>query len=183
MDVNEEIVEQYLKIVKRWFCMTDIVYQVPRNWGNIDILAYDPIGKLYYDIEVKFRSAFKIPLSSFEANTEKDKFIDQITGIERNEKVQEIINTKAKKIFVTTYQLFGHKADKRKEMEDKFIGIVELKGYQCEIWYFDEIIPKLFEKTNEKGRYNTQLMQTIRLIKTYINDDKNPFWPKADVMG
>ena len=61
MDGNEEIVEQYLKIVKKWFCMTDIVYQVPRNWGNIDILAYDPNSKLYYDIEVKFRSAFKIP--------------------------------------------------------------------------------------------------------------------------
>ncbi|MEI6137930.1 MAG: hypothetical protein WCP85_01615 [Mariniphaga sp.] len=181
MDVNEEIVEQYLKIVKRWFCMTDIVYQVPRNWGNIDILAYDPIDNLYYDIEVKFRSAFSIPFSSFETNTEKDKFIDQITGKERNQKVEDIIKTKAKKIFVTTHQLFGRNADKRKEaekrkeMENKFINIIKSKGYECEVWYFDDIIRELFKATNTKGRYNTQLMQTIRLIKTYNNDDKNPF--------
>ena len=46
--------------------MTDIVYKVPNNYSNIDILAYSPKENLYYDIEVKFRSAFVIPLSSFD---------------------------------------------------------------------------------------------------------------------
>jgi hypothetical protein len=170
MDVNEEIVEQYLKIVKGWFCMTDIAYKVPNNYSNIDILAYNPKENLYYDIEVKFRSAFVIPLSSFDTNSEVEKFIHQLTRKERNEKIQEIINGPLKKMFVTTYQLFGQSVDKRKEIETRFKSLVESHGFECEILYFDEIIPELVNQTSKKGRYNTQLMQTIRLIKTYLND-------------
>lgn len=169
MDVNEEILEQYLKIVKGWFCMTDISYKVPNNYSNIDILAYDPKENLYYDIEVKFRSAFVIPLSSFDTNSEVEKFIHQLTRKERSDKIQELINGQAKKLFVTTYQLFGQNEVKRKEIESKFIRLVESKGFKCEIMYFDEIIPELIEHTSIRGRYNTQLMQTIRLIKTYLN--------------
>lgn len=171
MDVNEEIVEQYLKIVKKWFYMSDIAYKMKHNWGNIDILAFDPVENLYYDIEVKFRSRFKLHLPSFDSNPEKDKFINQLAGEERNVKIQEIIHTTARKIFVTTHSLFGHKEENRREIETRFKNLLKSKGFECEVWYFDDIIRKLVDQTNVKGKYNTQLIQTIRLIKTYIKDE------------
>ncbi len=59
-EVNEEILEQYLKVVKRWFYIGDIPFTVPHNYSNIDVLGYDPITDQYYDFEVKFRSAFSL---------------------------------------------------------------------------------------------------------------------------
>jgi len=35
------------------------------------------------------------------------------------------------------------------------------------IWYFDEIIPQLVNYVSEKGRHNTQLLQTIRMLKIF----------------
>jgi hypothetical protein len=41
MEVNEEIIEQYLKLVKEWFYVRDISFPVARNYSNIDLLAFD----------------------------------------------------------------------------------------------------------------------------------------------
>ena len=54
-EINEEILLQYLKIVKKWFAIVDIPFKVQRNYSNIDILAYDPENDRYYDFEVKYR--------------------------------------------------------------------------------------------------------------------------------
>lgn len=59
-EVNEEILEQYLKIKKRWFYVGDISFAVPHNYSNIDVLAFDPLGNAFYDCEVKYRSAFSL---------------------------------------------------------------------------------------------------------------------------
>jgi hypothetical protein len=50
MEVNEEIIEQYLKFVKGWFYISDISFPVPHNYSNIDLLAFDPKTGCYYDI-------------------------------------------------------------------------------------------------------------------------------------
>jgi hypothetical protein len=143
MDVNEQIVEQYLKLVMKWFYMTDISFKVPYNYSNIDLLAYNPLDDKYYDIEVKYRLVFTISLANREKDTEFKKF-------------------------VTTYKLFGLSIDKKQQVEKEFIKLMLSSGFDCEIWYFDEIIPKIYNQTDLNGRYNTELLQTIRFIKTYI---------------
>ena len=78
MDVNEEIVIQYIKLIKKWFYMTDISFEVPHNYSNIDLLAYDPENNKYYDIEVKYRSAFSLTLKDMNENAEFLKFVYQL---------------------------------------------------------------------------------------------------------
>lgn len=169
MDVNEQIIEQYLKLVKKWFYMTDISFEVPHNYSNIDLLAYNPFDDKYYDFEVKFRSAFTISLTNLDNDTDFKKFIEQFIRSERQEAIKRIIGDKPiTKIFVTTHKLFGKSNDKRKQVEKSFKRLIKSSGFDCEIWYFDEIILEIYNQTSLTGRYNTELMQTIRLIKTYM---------------
>lgn len=163
MEVNEKIVEEYIKLIKKWFYMTDVSFTVPYNYSNIDLLAYDQINDIYYDFEIKYRSAYYMSKTNDE---ELNGHIHQMTRLERKEKIEEIIGKKKKliKVFVTTKKHFG----KSGENEKRFINGLKKKRYKCEIWYFDNIIPELYDALEKTGRYNTELTQTIRLIKTYI---------------
>ncbi|SRR5260221_13131206 len=168
---NEEIVIQYIKLIKKWFYMTDISFKVPHNYSNIDLLAYDPIKRKYYDIEVKYRSAFTISLTNIKKDKEFSKFVNQFLRPERAKKTKEIIGEKRPtKIFVTTYRLFGRTKNKREQIETEFKKKILKKGYDCETWYFDEIMQKIFDSVEITGRHNTELIQTIRFIKTFISD-------------
>lgn len=118
MDVNEEIIIQYVKLIKKWFYMADISFEVPYNYSNIDLLAFDPAKKKYYDIEVKYRSAFTLSLANIKNDKEFTKFVNQFLRPQRAKKTKEIIgNVKPTKIFVTTYRLFGKTTNKREQIE------------------------------------------------------------------
>lgn len=169
MDVNEQIIEQYLKSVKKWFYMTDIAFKVPHNYSNIDLLAYDPQNDRFYDFEVKFRSAFTISQVDLGNDLNFNKFINQFIKPERDEAIKGIVGEKpVTKVFVTTHKLFGVSDIKKDKMEKEFKNRISSYGFECEIWYFDDIIPELYKQTEKTGRYNSELMQTIRLIKTYM---------------
>ncbi len=165
MEVNERIVEEYLKTVKEWFYMTDIPFKVPSNYSNIDILAYDPKNNQYYDFEIKYRSAYVLPQKDIMQNSEFQRFVNQFLRHERQDKIEQIIESdkKVTKIFVTTRKCFG----KGNNIENSFKAVMKENNFESEVWYFDDIVPELYKKTNEKGRHNTELMQIIRLIKTY----------------
>ena len=166
MEVNEEILEQYLKVVKKWFYVGDIPFKVPHNYSNIDVLGYNPENKAYYDFEVKFRSAF-----SLSNNTSSIKYMsDQFRKYrkQRENKLKEYIgNKKTIKVLVTTHKMLGNSPKKRNAMEEKFHKKMTSLGYESEIWYFDKMIPILVEHVDKRGRYNTQLLQTIRMLKIY----------------
>lgn len=158
--------EQYLKVVKRWFYIGDIPFAVPHNYSNIDVLGYDPIANKYYDFEVKFRSA-----ASFTNNAES---VDYLVGqfekykTEREAKLRQFIGRKRTiKVVVTTRKFFGNSESKRSAMERTFHEHMKALGYKSKLWYFDDMIPELMEKVDIKGRYNTQLLQTIRMFKLY----------------
>jgi len=163
MEVNEKIVEEYIKLIKEWFYMTDISFPVPYNYSNIDILAYDHINDIYYDMEIKYRSAYHMSTSNEE---ELERHINQMVRMERKNKLEEIIGTNKNliKVFITTKKHFG----KTDENEKRFIAALKKEGYKSEIWYFDDLIPELYHALEKRGHYNTELTQTIRLIKTYI---------------
>ena len=165
-EVNEEILEQYLKVVRRWFYIGDITFTVPHNYSNIDVLGFDPIANVYYDFEVKFRSAFSLTNDGEGISylvDQFEKFKDQREG-----KLREFIGQcKTIKVVVTTKKMLGKSEVKRSEMERTFHEKMKALGYKSEIWYFDDMIPKLVERVDVKGRYNTQLLQTIRMLKIY----------------
>lgn len=176
-DVNEEIVIQYIKLVKRWLYVSDIPFQVPRNYSNVDILAYDPKNKKYYDIEVKYRSAFTIPATNRNGKNVSKKavipYTEQFVKYKnRNNAIKDFSqNKKPIKLLVTTKKMFGKSDKKRKQIESAFKSVLKNKGYHNSlVWYFDDIIPELYKKVSKEGRHNTELLQTIRMIKVYVNN-------------
>jgi hypothetical protein len=165
-DVNEEIVEQYLKLVKHWFYIGDISFQVPRNYSNIDILAYDPKRKEYYDLEVKFRSAASVTNCDEDAQWLAEFF--QKYKNQREKKIREYTQgRKSIKVLVTTFQMMGRGGEKRRKMEERFYRAMKKRGFNSEIWYFDKMVPELVKCVETRGRYHTQLLQTIRMLKIY----------------
>lgn len=165
-EVNEEILEQYLKVVKKWFYIGDIPFAVPHNYSNIDVLAFDPENNRFYDLEVKFRSAFSLP-----NNDEGTSFlVDQFHKYhqQRDAKLREFIGRKkAIRVIVTTRKMIGKSRQKNEQMTARFHRKMRSLGYTSEIWYFDDMIPELVNSVGTSGRYNTQLLQTIRMLKTY----------------
>jgi hypothetical protein len=173
-DVNEEIVAQYLKLVKKWLYAVDISFIVPQNYSNVDLLAFDPASGTYYDIEVKYRSAFTIPATDRNGNDISNSsvqwLVEQFTGYPEREKVikQYTNNQRTTKVLVTTKQMMGKKNAKRKKLEAAFKKGLAKAGFRnSEIWYFDEMIPEIVDQVGMEGRYNTELLQTIRMLKVY----------------
>lgn len=167
-EVNEEILEQYLKVVKKWFYIGDIPFMVPSNYSNIDVLGYSPSTNKYYDFEVKYRSAYSLPDNDKNIEWLSDQFHKYKE--QRNGELEKFIGNKPSvKVIVTTYKMMGLSLSKRSSMENKFHTKMAKLGYESEIWYFDTMIPELVNHVNEKGRHNTQLLQTIRMLKVYSN--------------
>lgn len=165
-EVNEEILEQYLKVVKRWFYIGDISFTVPHNYSNIDVLGYDPIADQYYDFEVKFRSAFSLTNDGEGIGYLVDQF--EKYRAQREAKLREFIGRrKTIKVVVTTKKMVGKSETKRSEMERSFHQKMKALKYKSELWYFDDMIPELVDRVEVKGRYNTQLLQTIRMLRLY----------------
>jgi hypothetical protein len=155
-----------LKIVKKWFYVGDISVRVPYNYSNIDLLAYDPRRNKFYDLEVKFSSSYSATNSDegvmYLVNQFKE-YKDQ-----REKKIREYTHGKKPvKVIVTTFKMMGKSQEKRQKMEERFRKKMKKLGYDSEIWYFDEMIPSLVEYVETSGRYNTQLLQTIRMLKVY----------------
>ena len=173
-DVNEEIVAQYLKLVKRWFYVVDISFVVPQNYSNIDLLAFDPASGKFYDIEVKYRSAYTISARNRKGNNTSDKsvewLVEEFTGYQQRETaIKEFIGNRTSiKVLVTTKQMMGKSGKKRNMLETAFKDGLFRAGFSdAEVWYFDDMIPEIVDMVKTEGRYNTELLQTIRMLKVY----------------
>lgn len=163
MDVNEEIVRTWLQLCKNQFTMDDITFKVYRKksgkggggHSNIDILAVDNKG-IYYDYEVKWRSRQSIGATSRET---PEALIAQMINKERDKKIKSITGRKScKKIFITTHIFFRKR---KEEMEIMF------KDRGIKVLYFEDIIPELINTVNKKGRYDSPILQTIRMLKHF----------------
>ena len=163
MDVNEEIVKEWLHICKKQFTLESIRFKVygPKggsNYSDIDILAVDKDGN-FYDYEIKWRSVYSLNATDKESI---DAFIKQVLRKERIEKIKEIIGEKTcKHIFITTKQLFGRSETKRK------LIIEEFNKRNIKIIFFEDIINELVAHIEIKGRYDSPILQTIRMLKYF----------------
>jgi len=155
MDVNEKIVTEWLYLCKNQFTIANIPFKVfgPKggsNYSNIDILATDKKGN-FYDYEIKWRARSGI------MSTDIQTFIKQMIRKERILKIKEIIgNVPYIKTFITTKLLFGRK---EKEIVSKF----NVSG--IDVIFFEDIIQELVHRIDILGRYDSQVLQIIRMLK------------------
>lgn len=166
MEVNEEIVEQYLKL-KKFFYIHDIQFKVwgkkgGSNYSNIDFLAIDKRGKLY-DIEVKFRSKYRVTKGSKSSKKWIDDLVNQLKRKERSEEIKKYTDKKSTKIIISTHQCFGRKVETRQNIERVIKD--KLKESKVIVWYFDDIINELKKYVGKYGKYDSPILQMIRLLK------------------
>lgn len=163
MDVNEKIINEWLHLCKNQFTITNIPFKVfgPKggsNYSNIDVLAVDKSGN-FYDYEIKWRSVYSVGATDKETI---ESFIKQMKRKARVKKIKEIIGNKSyKKIFITTKVCLGN----REEMRGK--RIKEFKKNKIDVLFFDDIIPELVREINILGRYDSQILQIIRMLKQF----------------
>jgi len=163
MDVNEEIIKEWLHLCKKQFTIENICFKIvgPKggsNYSDIDLLATDGKGN-FYDYEVKWRSVYSVGATDKETI---GAYINQMTRRERLKKIQEIIGDKpVKRIFITTKVHFGKSLKKRQSIEQEF-RLANIK-----IMYFDDIIKELTSFVSTLGRYNSPILQTIRILRLF----------------
>jgi hypothetical protein len=163
MDVNEEIVREWLHLCQSQFTIDDINFKVygPKggsNYSNIDLLAVDAQGR-YYDYEIKWRSVYSIGATADET---PEWLVTQMTRKERVEKIQTIIgNHDCKRILVTSKTFFGKSVQKRAKHTEFF------RSHGIEIVYFEDIVSDLIGKVSLNGRYNSMLLQIVRMLKQF----------------
>ena len=162
-DVNEIIVSNWLKLCKKQFTMENISVKVEgdkggSNYTDIDILAVDREGN-YYNYEIKWRSVFVLP------STDEKHFPGYVKQLKRLERMKEIKRltgtTKVKHFFVTTKNHLGKKEEKRQIFIDKF------KKECIEVLFFEDIVCELVEVIKINGRYDSEVLQTIRMLKFF----------------
>jgi len=161
MDVNEKIITEWLYLCKNQFTIANIPFKVfgskgGSNYSNIDILATDKNNN-FYDYEIKWRAVAGIGATD---NETVDSLIRQMTRRERIIKIKEIIGSKHyQKILVTTKTFFG----RNEETRLNYIKMFNRK--KIDVLFFDDIIQELVSKVNVLGRYDSQVLQIIRMLK------------------
>ena len=163
MDVNEQIVNTWLNLCKNQFTITNISFKVfgPKggsNYSDIDILAVDSNNN-YFDYEIKWRSVYSLSATDKET---PENILNQISRKERVEKIRSIIGDNEYKRYLIVAKVFFGKTEKKKK---RFINYFNENGIG--IIYFEDIIKELIDAVNLKGRYDLEVLQIIRMLKSF----------------
>lgn len=154
MHPNEHLVEQYVRLVKNWFTMTNLHYGINKE---IDILALDTKGKAYH-IEVdlhkgglqwgpegdNYLSVKEYKDKKF--NPEAKKFIKKTFGINKTHDIWVCWGMQSK---VKTYAL------------------KQAKKHKIEIWEFKEKVRELMDAVGT-SHYGDDIIQALSLIKAAL---------------
>jgi hypothetical protein len=156
-EVNEEIVKQYLEMMG-FFVRTDIPYFRPMSktglkssgWGDLDILAVGP-DKERYLVQVKGWHTEAFTPSYFGGTP----WVDTLA---KKEAARVFESNEFKTILVVSG--IGSRSENEVRRLAKAEGIDE-------IWLFREIIAKLIDYVQVNPNYDSEVLQTIRLLKVY----------------
>lgn len=151
MHPNEHLVEQYVRIVKKWFTVSNITFG---NNREIDILAVDASGKAY-QIEVDIHKGGlqwgPCGNDGYSVKEYKQKKFDKQT---KDFIRQEFGIKKSKDIWVC----WGiHPNVKERALR-------EARKANVEIWEFKDKIKELFEVIGT-GHYGDDIIQSFSLLK------------------
>lgn len=156
---TEHLVEQYIRQVKQWFTITNIIAS---NNKEIDILALDTKGNCYH-IEVAIhKGGLQWGPEGSDGDTVNDykeqKFNEKITNF-----IKETYGvSQVKNIWVC----WGIQESK------KLLAKSEGEKYGIEIWEFKKIVAELWEKIGT-ANYGDDVLQALSIIKAAIPLDKD----------
>jgi hypothetical protein len=158
MHPNEHLIEQYVRIVKKWFTVTNL--KLPGN-KEIDILALDSTGVCYHiEVEIHKTGLQWGPEGSdgYSVKEYKEKkFSKGITDFIKKEYGVE----KVKDIWVC----WGVHPKKKE------IAYSEANLREIEIWEFKDKVNELWERIGS-AHYGDDIIQSLSIIKEAISSNK-----------
>ncbi len=155
-NVNEEIVRQYLE-TKGFFVRTDVIVEKRKEqtgkkssgYGDIDLLAEHPDGRRYL-VEVKGWHTERIAPNYFR----QEVFVDDLSRKKAKEVFQ---STKFETVLVVP----------RIGIRRELVFRAARRQHIDMIWEFKNILKELTEHVKTNVSYDSEVLQTIRLLKLY----------------
>lgn len=151
VEVNEEIVCKWLEEVKGFFVVTDVKYRVPRGWSDIDIIAYNPITNDVWVLEVKGWHTETIYPSYA-------RYVEPLNPTSLAEIRNKLGNRKFKRVLVVS--------ELSVKSRNKTLQAFKQKGID-DIVEFDKILQELIDTIDVHKSYDSEVLQTLRLLKIY----------------
>ena len=186
MTTTEHIIETYYRLTKHCLTMTD--YKVVNgNNRQLDVLAFEPIGKKFYHIEVsvthhehwtadlkKVKEDIGYKFFGLPRNNRPD---NPNTDFNKGKTYEEQIKQSYKnfgmnwKDVVRVWCLWRFN-ETESEIEEWKLDLQETYGINADrfelLSFRDKVIPELFNNISQSN-YSDEILRTISLIKEYEN--------------
>jgi len=165
VDANEEIVKRYFEL-KGYFVMTDVKYFKSKEWtgkkssgyGDIDLIVINPTTGDKAVVAVSGWHTERItPSYVRDWGWRLFSFLDE----DAVEKATQVLGTRNFRKILIVSQL-GAKEDSR----EKFLEEARKRGID-EVLEFPQILKELINMVEVKPSYDSEALQTIRLLKKY----------------
>jgi len=164
-DVNEEIVRQYFEL-KGYFVQTDVLYLKPKGqtgkkssgYGDIDLIVTNPKTCDKAIVGVSGWHTERITPSYVE--DWGGRLFSFVSSLALNKAAQVLGTRKFRKILVVS------RLGSRKDSREKFVEEAKKMGVD-EVIEFPTILKELIKLVKTEPSYDSEVLQTLRLLKTY----------------
>ena len=158
LEPEVHIVDRYMQLVKKCFTMTNIMLE---GGKEIDLLAFDPISKEKYHIEVRVATGKGFRLRLIDTQTKKGR--KHRRGLDTLNEIKFAHST----VVNAVKEIFGGGEYKKVlvvwDVEDSTVIEQAKNLYKIEIWRIPNIISELTREVKSKP-YRNDVLRTIQLI-------------------
>lgn len=163
MDVNEKIVETWLREHEGMFTVTSLLFG--NFHADIDLLAVNLNTKEIWDCEVKVRTAIQISNNASKQNGFQH-FVGALKDKKRETRILEFVGKtdfKITKKFIATKSLLG----RTQATQDRWVK--QFRDENIDVIFFDKIIKDLSTRAQAVHKSTNEVVQVLRLFHIYEN--------------
>jgi len=163
LEPEVHIVDRYMQLVKKFFTMTNIMLE---GGKEIDLLAFDPITKERYHIEVRVATGRGFRLRLIDTQTKRGR--KHRRGLDTLNDIKFAHPT----VVSAVKEIFGSRDYKKVlvvwEVEDESVIERAKSRYDIEIWRISDVLSELIREVKTKA-YRDDVLRTVQLISTKVN--------------
>ena len=164
MEPEVHIVDRYMQLVKKCFTMTNIMLE---GGKEIDLLAFDPISKEKYHIEVRVATGKGFRLRLIDTQTKKGR--KHRRGLDTLNEIKFAHST----VVNAVKEIFGGGEYKKVlvvwNVEDsKVIGQAK-SIHNIDVWKMADLMNQLMREVKTKP-YRNDVLRTIQLISKRVDN-------------
>lgn len=163
MEPEVHIVDRYMQLVKKFFTMTNIMLE---GGKEIDLLAFDPITKERYHVEVRVATGRGFRLRLVDTQTKNGR--KHRRGLDTLNEIKFAHAT----VVNAVKEIFGGGAYRKVlvvwDVEDSAVIEQAKSHYDIEVWKISNIISELTGEVKSRP-YRNDVLRTIQLISKKVN--------------